>query len=444
MENLGEASLLLSLGRSLALPKTLILLGLDIMREQSDRRKLGLGPAVLVACACMAAPARGGGILTALASFDGANGAQPYVHSDVTLDAHGNLYGAAPRGGANGDGTVWELAKGSGTITPLASFDGANGVNPYSGATLDANGNLFGTAYLGGANHYGVVWDLAKGSGTITPIASFEGANGISPLSGVTLDAHGNLYGTTAGGGANGLGVVWELAKGSGTITPLASFDGANGVSPSAGVTFDSNGNLFGTAQYGGAHGQGTVWELAKGSGTITPLASFDGANGALPRGGVTFDAQGNLYGTAPYRGANNDGTVWELAKGSSTITALASFNGTNGSFPSAGVTLDAHGNLFGTAAGGGGTVWEIKAGSGALTTLATFNGTNGFDPFSEITVDANGNFFGTALSGGLNNLGTVWEFRTGSVPEPSSLVLGLIGLVLAGGVTVRKHRRRS
>jgi uncharacterized repeat protein (TIGR03803 family) len=186
------------------------------------------------------------------------------------------------------------------------------------------------------------------------------------------------------------------------------------------------------------------VWELAKGSSTITPLASFNGANGALPRGGVTFDAHGNLYGTAPDRGANNDGTVWELARGSGTITALASFNGTNGSFPSAGVTFDAHGNLYGTAAGGGGTVWEIKAGSSTITPLASFDGTNGFDPYSEVTFDASGNLYGTAFSGGANNLGTVWEFQPGSVPEPSSLVLGLIGLVLAGGAAVLKHRRRS
>jgi uncharacterized repeat protein (TIGR03803 family) len=404
---------------------------------------LGLGFVLLVAWACVASPARGGGTLTALASFNGTNGANPYVHADVTLDAHGSLYGVATFGGANGDGTVWELVKGSSTITPLASFDGTDGVNPYSGATLDANGNLYGTAHFGGANNYGTVWELAKGSSTITPLASFNFTNGNAPFGGVIFDTNGNLYGTTAGGGVNGLGVVWELAKGSSTITPLASFNGANGVSPGAGVTFDSHGNLYGTAQDGGANGQGTVWELAKGSSTITALASFNGANGALPRGGVTFDAHGNLYGTAPDRGANNDGTVWELARGSSTITALASFNGTNGSFPSAGVTFDAHGNLDGTAAGGGGTVWEIQAGSSAIATLATFNGTNGFDPFSEVTFDASGNLYGTAFSGGANNLGTVWEFQPSAVPEPSSLVLGLIGLAVAGGAVLRKAHHR-
>jgi uncharacterized repeat protein (TIGR03803 family) len=193
---------------------------------------------------------------------------------------------------------------------------------------------------------------------------------------------------------------VWELAKGSSTITPLASFYGSNGSGPVAGVTFDAHGNLFGTAPLGGASNAGTVWELAKGSSTITPLASFNRTNGANPLGGVTFDANGNLFGAAQGGGAYGIGTVWELAQGSSTITRLASFNGTNGSFPYAGVTFDAHGNLFGTARFGGaseqGTVWELAA------------------PFVP------------------------------DVPEPSSLVLGVIGCAVAGAAALLKPKRSA
>jgi uncharacterized repeat protein (TIGR03803 family) len=134
--------------------------------------------------------------------------------------------------------------------------------------------------------------------------------------------------------------------------------------------------------------------------GGLIALASFNRTNGQQPFGGVTFDANGNLFGTAVGGGANNAGTVWELAQGSSTIIPLASFDGTNGSQPLAGVTFDANGNLFGTAGNGG----------------AGFNGT----PFS-------GN-------------GTVWELA--AVPEPSSLVLGVIGFVLAGAAALLKHHR--
>jgi uncharacterized repeat protein (TIGR03803 family) len=396
---------------------------------------LGFALALILIWACMSAQARAGD-LKALASFNGANGILP--QGGVTFDANGNLFGTAYEGGANSQGTVWELAKGSSTITALASFNGTNGSFPVPGATLDTNGNLFGTASNGGANGVGAVWELIKGSSTITALASFNTANGAVPFAGVTFDANGNLFGTTIGGGTNGAGAVWELPKGSSTIMALASFN-LPSQSVYGGVTLDANGNLFGTTGSGGANNQGTVWELAKGSNSITTLASFDGTNGNLPRAGATFDANGNLFGTTYVGGASNQGTVWELAKGSSTITALGSFNGTNGVLPLGGVTFDANGNLYGTASEGGanalGTVWELAKGSSTITALGSFDITTGNDPKDSVTLDPHGNLFGTAAVGpsGASSDGTVWEFQTGSsaVPEPSSLVLGVIAVVL-------------
>ncbi len=128
-------------------------------------------------------------------------------------------------------------------------------------------------------------------------------------------------------------------------LSTLGIFTGANGQSPRAGLIMDGSGNLYGTTEVGGANGDGTVFEIAKGSGTITTLASFNGTNGAEPLAGLIMDSSGNLYGTTdqggptwnPSAGVHGDGTVFELAKGSGTITTLASFNGTNGEDPYAG-----------------------------------------------------------------------------------------------------------
>src|SRR5262249_23244358 len=155
-------------------------------------------------------------------------------------------------------------------------------------------------------------------------------------------------------GGAFDKGTVFELEAGSDTITTLASFDGANGEAPFAGLVMDSSGNLFGTTDAGGAFDQGTVFEGAAGSGTITALASFDGTNGAYPSAGLVLDASGNLFGTTQNGGSSNKGTVFEVTAGSGAITVLGSFDFTNGAFPVADLVMDAGGNLFGTTTTGG------------------------------------------------------------------------------------------
>jgi hypothetical protein len=96
-------------------------------------------------------------------------------------------------------------------------------------------------------------------------VASFDLTNGAYPDGGVTIDAQGNLYGTTASAGPGGLyndlGTVWETAKGTDTITTFASFDVDTGYEPLSGVTLDEQGDLYGAAYYGGPGGEGTVWE---------------------------------------------------------------------------------------------------------------------------------------------------------------------------------------
>jgi len=284
----------------------------------------------------------------------------------------------------------------------------------------------------------------------ITTLASFTGANGSAPFAGVTFDGSGNLFGTTLYGGASGQGTVYEIAKGSSTLTTLASFTGNNGSDPSAGVTFDSSGNLFGTTLYGGASGQGTVYEIAKVTGTLTTLASFTGANGSGPYAGVTFDSSGNLFGTTGYKGGtSNGGTVYEIAQGSSTLTTLASFTGANGSLPYGGVTFDSSGNLFGTTFNGGtsgyGTVYEIAKGSSTLTTLASFTGANGRTPNAGVTFDSSGNLFGTTFSGGTSSYGTVYEIAGAGSPVPeSSTVISFATLLGLGSFLLRARKRRQ
>jgi len=156
---------------------------------------------------------------------------------------------------------------------------------------------------------------------SLTPLVSFDGTNGVAPEAGLIADASGNLFGTTSGGGANNGGTVFEIAKTAtgyaSTPTVLVNFDSTSGVRPQAGLIADANGNLFGTTTGGGANNGGTVFEIAKTAtgyaSTPTVLVSFDGTNGVAPEAGLIADASGNLFGTTSGGGANNSGTVFEI-----------------------------------------------------------------------------------------------------------------------------------
>ena len=224
-------------------------------------------------------PQPGGGWTEAvLYSFDnnGTDGYAPW--GSLTIDSAGNLYGTTAVGGTHGYGTVFKLTPKTGggwTESVLHSFneDGTDGSNPYDGVTFDTAGNLYGTTELGGAYNDGTVFELtpvAGGGWTENVLHNFNnnGTDGSNPLAGLILDAAGNLYGTTAGGGTSNCGTVFELTSKTGggwAEKILHSFDNerTDGCAPRAGLTFDASGNVYGTTTVGGAHGGGTVFEIA-------------------------------------------------------------------------------------------------------------------------------------------------------------------------------------
>lgn len=392
--------------------------------------------------------------LTTLVSFNGSNGADPYYGS-LTADANGNLFGTTEAGGANGVGTVFEVAlTASGYAaapTTLVDFNGSDGAYPLSGLIMDANGNLFGTTEAGGANGYGTVFEIVKsGSGYAsapTILVSFDDNHGAFPQSSLIIDSKGDLFGTTFGGGASGAGTVYEIVNSgssyASTPTTLVSFDGADGSEPAAGLVSDSNGDLFGTTVSGGTSGNGTVFEIANtasgyDSAPIT-LVNFNNTDGNNPYSGLIIDANSNLLGTTNSGGTYGYGTVFEIVNTSgvysSTPTTLVNFDDHNGAYPIATLIADANGNLFGTTtesgASGDGTLFEIaNSASGYATTpttLISFNGANGAFPYSSLIADAKGNLFGATLAGGASNDGAVFEV-TGSGFVPPKQFVGTPG----------------
>jgi uncharacterized repeat protein (TIGR03803 family) len=297
-------------------------------------------------------------------------------------------------------------------LTTLYSFTGSgsgDGANPGASLIADPAGNLYGTTAGGGASGQGTVFQLDP-SGNPSVLYSFTGGDGSHPRSALIADAAGNLYGTTINGGANDAGTVFQLTP-SGTLNVLYSFTGgSDGALPFAGLIADAAGNLYGTTNGGGAGGQGTVFRLDP-SGTLTVLYSFTGGNDASPWAGLIADAAGNLYGTT--EGGDGPGEVFQLTP-SGTLNVLHNFTGPDGAVPHGGLITDAAGNLYGTTHNGGtsgyGTVFQLTP-SGALTVLHSFSGGgDGAYPEAGLIADIAGNLYGTTYGGGAGAPGTVFQ----------------------------------
>jgi len=349
---------------------------------------------------------------TVLHSFTGgADGQSPT--GAVVLDPAGNLYGTAFSGGAGAAGVVYKLDP-AGNDTVLYSFmNGADGGYPYAGVIRDSAGNLYGTTQGGGAAYGGVVYELDT-SGHEAALYSFVGgSDGNYPYSGVTADKAGKLYGTTQQGGTGRIGTVYSVTS-TGQHTVLYSFPGTtDGGQPYAGVISDSAGNLYGTTFYGGEANSGVVYRMdATGHEEVlyTFTGGFDGANPAV---GVIRDAAGNLYGTTQYGGFAGWGVVYKLDT-AGMETVLHSFTGVDGGFPNSGVIRDPAGNLYGTASSGGtggaGLVYKLDA-AGNFKALYNFTGgVDGGGPYGGVVLDSAGNLYGTTQFGGTAGLGVVYK----------------------------------
>jgi uncharacterized repeat protein (TIGR03803 family) len=252
------------------------------------------------------------GTETVLYSFrGGSDGANPPAG---LIRSAGILYGTTQAGGSGGEGVVFRLAP-NGTETVLHAFTGgADGGQPLAGLLSDGSGSLYGTTYLGGANGQGTVYEIAP-NGTETVLYSFAGgSDGAKPAASLILDENGNLYGTTVLGGVHDAGTVFKLAP-DGTERVLYSFTGGNeGANPSCSLVLDAAGNLYGTTPVSGIDGSGAVFKLAP-DGTVTVLHAFSGSGGADPGAGLIVDDKGHLYGTTPESGRYGYGIVFKLRK---------------------------------------------------------------------------------------------------------------------------------
>lgn len=357
----------------------------------------------------------------------------------LVLDSLGNLYGTTALGGMHAQGSAFMLNRGGKEVAELGFL--RNGYYPVAGLLQGSQGDFFGTAEDGGDFEglcatfgCGSVFKINKIHGE-TVLHEFTGRpdDGEQPQSLLVEDPAGNIYGTTTNGGLNNAGTIFRVDNsGNYTMTydfcvdPPACTDGG---APIPGLILDPAGNLYGVGAGGGAFDAGVVFELTQ-NGEYEVLYNFTGgSDGSFPVSVLTFDDEGNLYGTTEDGGnnpcavsGNGCGVVFELSpqlNGTWNETTLYTFcslaNCADGALPIAGpLVRDAAGNLYGTTEFGGlnsgGVVFKLDT-SGNETVLHSFTGgTDGGVPMAGLAMDSAGNLYGTASGGGANGYGVVFE----------------------------------
>jgi uncharacterized repeat protein (TIGR03803 family) len=226
-------------------------------QSMSAASKLLLSGAVLFSLSLAVIPRAHAQTFSVYHNFAGADGAYPL--NGLLLNGK-TLYGTTSSGGTSNNGVVFKIGA-TGVETTLHSFaGGVDGAMPQGSLIRDKAGNLYGTTSAGGAAGAGTVFKvLGKKETVLYSLAG--GHDGATPQAGLAMDAAGNLYGTTIAGGTHGNGTVFRLAPppiqgGPWTETVLYSFGASpDGAAPVAGVTLDAAGNLYGTTSANAAYG---------------------------------------------------------------------------------------------------------------------------------------------------------------------------------------------
>ncbi len=347
----------------------------------------------------------------------GSDGANPAA--GLTLDGS-TLFGTTEYGGTGGDGTIFAINTDGTGYDTLYSFTGTgdDGANPTAGLTLDGS-ILYGTTENGGSNSAGTLFSLNTDGSAYTDLQSFGdfASDGVNPVSGLTL-VGSTLFGTTPGGGGDYDGTIYSMNADGSDYQLLYSFTGtgSDGSDPVSGLTLVGS-TLFGTTEDGGSDGDGTIFSINTDGTGYKVLYSFTGTGGvgANPTAALTLVGS-TLFGTTEYGGTGGDGTIFAINTDGTGYNTLYSFTGTgdDGANPVAGLTLDGS-TLFGTTENGGGnaegTVFSINTDGKDYQVLHWFTGVDGMYSVGGLTL-AGSTLYGTTENGGNDHDGTIYSIN--------------------------------
>ncbi len=388
------------------------------MTRLKTNRSLSIVRTMMVLAAITCASLAQAQVYTELYNFDCVKvGCNPNQPGLLAQGQDGGLYSTMPTQ-ISGDGTVIGCSL-AGLCDTLFQFtDVVSG--PQSGLSLGFDGNFYGTTETGGAGRTGTVFKVSGGAMTVLHTFT-DGTDGAYPWAPPVQAPDGNIYGVTYNG--SNPGKAYKITP-SGVFSVLATLPSETQAPLIVGI----DGKLYGTTPYGGDFNRGTVFQMTT-KGIVKIIHSF-GADGLVPIGPVMQAFDGKLYGTTSGGGSLSQGIVYQVTTGG-TYKVLHNFQtATEGTGSTTGLVQGSDKFLYGMIAGGGvnslGSLYKVNTTGTTFAVLHSFDKLSGGTPFSTPTLHTNGTIYGVTHTGGSQNstYGVLYSFDAGLKPFASLVVI--------------------
>ncbi len=334
-------------------------------------------------------------------------------HPEGSLTLFGTtLYGMTNSGGNNGLGIIFKINTNGTGFQKMLDFDGTNKGSYPNGSLTILDTTLYGMTSKGGANNVGVIFQIYTNGNGYKKLLDFDGTNkGSNPMSSLTV-WDSTLYGMAGGGGVNGDGVVFKVNIDGSGYRKLLDFDMSKGIYPYGSLVL-SDTMLYGMPYSGGSHYYGTIFKISiKGNG-YRKLLDFDGTNkGEYPYGSLTLSGT-SLYGMTRFGGTSNNGVIFKIDTAGTFSKLKDLYSAPQGYNPND-LTVD-DSTVYGTTQYGGaygsGTIYKIKTDGSGFQKIFDFNVTNGYSPTTSLTLSGD-TLYGMTNNGGAHSAGVIFKIN--------------------------------
>lgn len=347
--------------------------------------------------------------------YDFISSGGPGPQGSLMQAADGRLYGFTYSGGISGLGSIFQYNITNGTFTNKVDIEYAvNGSEP-DGSLIQVDHNYFyGVTPNGGVNNAGVIFQYNFFTNEYIKKFDFTITSGYRPHS-IIMGYDGDFYGMTVGGGTNGYGTIYKYNYHTDSLSKLFDFNNSNGSNPQGSLIQVSNGIFYGMTTYGGANGNGVIFQYNYMTKTYTKKFDFITANGANPYGNLIQVTDSNFYGMTKNGGLNGYGVIFKYNFYTNIFTKIFDFNNSNGANPQGSLIKASNGNLYGMAWYGGsndqGIFFNYNIANNTYTKLLDFNGINGANPCNLMQAK-DGIIYGMTGKGGNENVGIIFQYN--------------------------------